>query len=109
MVVERVRVVTFLLKGAGTYTSGDGETLSVRTTASSVTLEGSSIPDRGYEAYAFPAGAGPQSLGDIDVRGGIMNLALPSETWAAAQQAGEIILLYYDSSTTFPQPTDGPQ
>jgi hypothetical protein len=104
LVVERVRLTTFLPQGNGDYRSSDGGTLTVRTVASVVTLGGNSIQDRQYEVYALPAGAGPQSLGDVDVSGHNLEMALPSATWAAAQQASAILLLYYDSPTAFPPP-----
>ncbi len=104
LVVERVRMTTFLVRGDGVYGSADGGRIAIRPGASTVTLEGSSLPNRQYEAYAFPAGRGPTSLGDVTAQGGNMLLTVPSTSWAALQQVSEIDLLYYDSAAAFPQP-----
>lgn len=104
LVVEQVRLNAFLPQGDGAYRSDDGGRLTVRTVASGITVEGSSIKDHQYEMYALPAGAVAKSLGDVDAIGGNIVSALPGAKWAAAQPVSEIILLYYDSAVAFPQP-----
>jgi hypothetical protein len=104
LVVERVRITTFLRKGEGDYRSSDGGRLAVRTVASAISLEGSSIQDHHYEVYSLPAGAFAKALGDVDVRGGSTELAVPSTAWPPGQQVTEILLLSYDFPMAFPQP-----